>query len=321
MEEAKIVIIGAGPAGIATAVEAKGAGIDPVIVLEKREHICDTIVSLYHKGKMVSPVHRKMKVKPIGRLSFEAKTKEELLEWMQEIVEENSLDIRLSNEAKRVETAGDFFIVQTKRGLEIKAPIAVIAIGVFGRPVKPSYPIPKEVKGKVYFGLPKTPITGKKVLVVGGGNTAAETACFLSDNNSVDLSYRREKFFRINPSNICSLEEGSNAGKISLLLGTDIDSISAKDDKVLVHFKDGKAVEYDAIFYCLGGMTPKTFLERIGVEFDGKRPKIDQYGETNIPRLYLVGDTALVKGSIMAAFNTGKMAIDGILKKYKGLVT
>ncbi len=320
MEQAKIVVIGAGPAGIATAVEAKVAGIDNVVVLEKKGHICDTIVSLYHEGKRVDPVYRKMKVEPLGVLSFDTETREEFLERMKKVVEEYQLDIRFWNEAQKVQVLDDGFLVQTGGGLEIKAPICVVAIGVFGKPVKPTYPIPKEVKDKVFFALPKEPLKGKEVLVVGGGDTAAETACFLSNDNKVDLSYRREKFFRINPTNMCALEKCCDEGKVKLLMGTDIEGLEEKDGRVLVHFKDGQDRVYDAVFYCLGGMTPRTFLEGIGVEFDGNKPKVDYYGETNIPRLFLVGDLALLKGSIMAAFNTGKKTVEGILEKYGDLV-
>ncbi|OCC14371.1 Thioredoxin reductase [Dissulfuribacter thermophilus] len=320
MEQANLVIIGAGPAGIATAVEAKEVGIENVILLEKKGHICDTVVSLYHEGKRVDPVYRKVKVEPLGKLSFETECREEFLERMKKVVEDHKLDIRYWNEAQKIKILEDSFIVQTGGELEVKAPIVVVAIGVFGKPVKPSYPIPKEIKNKVFFALPKEPLKGKKILVVGGGDTAAETACFLSNDNSVDLSYRREKFFRINPTNMCSLEGCCDAGKINLLMGTDIEGLEGKGDRILVHFKDGKGQEYDAVFYCLGGMTPRTFLEGVGVEFEGNKPKIDEYGETNIPRLFLVGDLALLKGSIMAAFNTGKKTIDGIVKKYKDVV-
>ncbi len=320
MEQAKIVVVGAGPAGLATAVEAQEAGISPVVILEKKGAACDTIVSLYHEGKRVDPVFKKMKIDPIGKLSFDTETREEFLERMKKVIEDYKLDIRYWNEAQKIIEKDGMFHVYTGDNLQIQAPIVVIAIGVFGKPIKPSYPIPKEIKDKVFFALPKTPITGKKVLVVGGGDTAAETACFLSEHNDTSLSYRRAEFFRLNEINACNVKDCACKGTIKLMMGTDIESLEPQGDKVLVHFKDGKDIAYDAIFYCLGGMTPKTFLEGIGVEFDGKKPKVDEYGETNIPRLFLVGDLAADKGTIMAAFNSGKTVIDGILKKYGDLV-
>ena len=320
MEEAKLVVVGAGPAGLATAVEAKAAGISPVVVLEKKGAACDTIVSLYHEGKRVDPVFKKVKLDPIGKLSFDTETREEFLERMDRVIKEHDLDIRYWNEVQKVIEKDGIFHVYTGDNLHITAPVLVIAIGVFGKPIKPGYPIPKEVKDKVFFALPKEPIKGKKVLVVGGGDTAAETACFLSEHNETSLSYRRAEFFRLNDINACTIDDCACKGTINLMMGTDIDSLEPSGEQVLVNFKDGQKIAYDAVFYCLGGMTPKTFLEGIGVEFDGKRAKVDQYGETNIKRVFLAGDLVADKGTIMAAFNSGKTVVDGILARYADLV-
>ncbi len=320
MEEARIVVVGAGPAGIATAVEAKEEGIAPVVVLEKKGHPCDTVVSLYHKGKRVDPVFRKMKVEPIGRLSFDTETREEFLDRMDRVIREHDLDIRYRNEVQKIIPGEEGFKVLTGSGLELSAPMVVVAIGVFGKPVKPGYPIPKDVKDKVFFSLPPTPLKDKKVLVVGGGDSAAETACFLAGHNDVSLSYRRPEFFRLNPVNTETLGEFCDAGKINLMMATDIEAIEAQGEKVLVHFKDGEDLLFDAVFYCLGGTTPRAFLESIGVEFDGKRPRVDEFGETNVKRLFLAGDLVFEKGSIMAAFNSARKAVEGIKARYGHLV-
>lgn len=321
MEEAKILVIGAGPAGIATAVEAKAAGVSPAVVLEKTDHACDTIVSLFHEGKRVDPVYRKMKVEPAGRLSFDTETREEFLARIGRVIDENHLDIRYKNEARKIVMEDGMFTVLTSGGLEIKAMVLVIAIGIFGKPIKPGYPIVKEIKDKVFFSLPKTPVAGKKVLVVGGGDSAAEAACFLAGANDVKLSYRRPEFFRLNNINACNIKDFSANGKLSLMLATDIEGLEDAGDKgVGVHFKDGKNLVFDMVFYCLGGVTPRTFLESAGVEFNAERPSIDLYGETNVKKVFLAGDLMVEKGSIMAAFNSGKTIIDGILKSYGDIV-
>lgn len=320
MEQAKIVIVGAGPAGIATAVEAKEASIEPVIILEKKGHLCDTVVSLYHEGKRVDPVFRKVKVEPIGRLSFDTETREAFLDRMRRVAEEYALDVRFWKEVRKVVPADGAFEITTGDGLTVRSPIVVVAIGVFGKPVRPSYPIPAEVKDKVYFSLPKTPLAKRRVLVVGGGDTAAETACFLSCENDVTLSYRRPEFFRLNEMNLCSINECARKGKVNLMMGTDIDRLEPSGDGVNVVFKDGRSLTFDAVFYCLGGMTPRVFLEGTGVEYEGDRPKVDDAGETNIPGLFLAGDLLVEKGTIMAAFNSGKKVVDGILARYGSLV-
>jgi thioredoxin reductase (NADPH) len=320
MEQVKVAIIGAGPAGIATAVEAKEANIGPVMVLEKKGHICDTIESLYPAGKRVDPVHRKVKVEPIGKLSFDTESREAFLDRMKKVVRENDLDIRYQNGAQNVTQCEGNFCIRTGGGLEIQAPIVVIAIGIFGKPVKPRYPIPNAVRNKIYFSLPKTPIKKRKVLVVGGGNTAAEITYFLSEYNDVTLSYRRPEFFRLNEINIRNINECVHKGTINTMMATDIEGLGPQGDKVLVNFKDGRNIDYDTVFYCIGGMTPKEFLEKIGIKFDRNMAVTDEYGETNIPRLFLAGDLVARKGSIMAAFNSGKKVVDGILARYGNLL-
>ncbi|NDY43066.1 NAD(P)-binding domain-containing protein [Dissulfurirhabdus thermomarina] len=320
MEKAKIAVVGAGPAGIAVAVEAKVAGVAPVVVLEKKGEDCDTVVNLFHEGKRVDPVYRKVKVEPIGRLSFDTETREEFLARMDRVIEEYGLDIRYWNEVQKVVPGPGGFRVVTGGGLEVEAPVVVVAIGIFGKPVKPGYPIPKEVKDRVHFSMPKAPPEGEKILVVGGGDTAAETACFLCGTNDVTLSYRREKFFRLNETNACNLDECACTGKVSLKMPSNIQGLSADGDRVKVHFDDGSDETYDRVFYCLGGSTPQAFLEGIGVAFDGRRPKVDEAGETNIPGLFLAGDLMLEKGSIMGAFNSGKIVVDGILARYRDKV-
>jgi len=317
MEQMKMIVIGGGPAGIAMAVEAKEAGISPVVVLEKRAHACDTIVSLYHEGKRVDPVYRKVKVAPRGHLSFDTESREEFLARMQRIIDDHGLDMRYRQEVLKIAAADDgLFHVQTGAGLQLAAPIVVIAIGVFGKPVKPSYPLPKESRGRIHFSVPKEAPSNETLLVVGGGDSAAEAACFLSQKNKVTLSYRRPEFFRINDQNLCSVNQCCQVGRIDLKMGSDIEALLPAEEKVKVVFGGGEELLFDSVYYFLGGSTPQNFLESIGVEFGDGRPKVDDHGETNIPRLFLAGDLAAEKGSIMAAFNSAVRVREGVLAKY-----
>ncbi|OAG28746.1 NAD(P)-binding domain-containing protein [Thermodesulfatator autotrophicus] len=319
MEKAKIVVVGGGPAGIATAVEAKAAGIEPVIVLEKEERPCHTIQKYYHKGKRVDAVWQGQEVKPEGICRFETCTKEEFLELMEKYIKDYKIDLRTNQEVYKIEKTNDCFRVWAGKDTVIEAPIVVIAIGIFGKPVKPRYRIPKEVKDKVFFGTQTQCMLGaQKILVVGGGDSAAETACFLCDEAEIYLSYRRPQFFRINEQNLKELEKRVKAGKVKLLMNTDIESLSATpENKVKVRFKDGQEMVFDAVYYCLGGATPDNFLRAIGVEMEDNRPKVDEYFETNIPGLFLVGDLVFEKGSIMAAFNSAHQVVKGIKERYQ----
>jgi len=316
MEKAKLLVVGAGPAGIAASVEAKVAGIRNVIILEKTDHICDTMVRLYHKGKRVDPFFANKREEPLGVLSFDVESREEFLTRMNKVVADYSLDIRFRHDVRRIIKKNDYFEAHAANNNFFDTPVSIIAIGIFGAPRKPSYEIPKEVRDKVFFGMPlETPKT-KKALVVGGGNTAVEAACFLCGENEVCLSYRRPQFFRPNPVNLCTLEGKCKEGLIELLLDTDIESIETEGDQVKANFKDGRRMSFDTIYYCLGGSTPQSFLQSIGVKVKGRRAAVSQDGETNIKGLFAVGDLAAEKGNIMGAFNSAKLTVNGILQKY-----
>ena len=319
MEKAKIAVIGAGPAGIAVGVEARVKGISPVVIFEKGETFCDTIQRLYRPGKRVDAVFRKMKVEPLGVCSFETESKEEFLQRMEKYIKEYQLDIRYKKEINALEKTDGGYRLRAGSEWVVEAPLVVIAIGIFGKPRKPDYPIPKEVRDRVFFEATERP-EGGRVLVVGGGDTAAETACFLCETCEVYLSYRRPKFFRINPVNLENLEKKVQEGRVKLLMNTDIDHLEPDPEGVKVVFKDGREMVFERIYYCLGGSTPAGFLRSIGVEFADGRPKIDRYYETNLPGVFLAGDIALEKGSIMAAFNTAHIVVERILEKYGELV-
>jgi len=321
MEKAKIVVIGAGPAGLAVGVEAKAQNISPVLIFEKGETFCETIQRLYRPGKRVDAVYRKMVVEPEGICRFETETKEAFLKRMAQYIEEYELDIRYRSEVNALEKANGTYKVRVGSEFVAEAPIVVIAIGIFGKPRKPDYPIPKEVRERVFFEAPCECPQAGRVLVVGGGDTAAETACFLCEGcDEVYLSYRRPKFFRINPVNLENLEKKAQEGRVKLMLNTDIDHLEPDPAGVKVVFKDGNTMVYDRIYYCLGGSTPAGFLRNIGVAFQDGGPVIDEYYETNLPGVFLAGDIALGKGSIMAAFNTAHRVVERIVEKYGDLV-
>jgi len=317
MKEVKLCIIGAGPAGIAGGIEAKANKIEPVVILEKAPHVCNTIEKYYKPGKRVDAEYRGLESKPLGICSFETETKEDFLKRIYKWIEEWKLDIHLNSEVTGIKKINKKYEIYVKGDPKFQTDFVIIAIGIFGRPRKPSYPIPKEIKDKVFFEPPLEYPEAEKVLVVGGGNTAAEVACFLCEKAKVFMSYRRPQFFRINPTNLEILENKVKENKITLLLNTDIEKVEPYNNKVKVYYKDGKEDIYDYIFYCLGGTSPRKFLESVGIEFDEEgNPKIDEFYETNLPGVFLAGDIAVKKGNIMSAFNTAHIVIKRIKEKY-----
>jgi thioredoxin reductase len=115
---------------------------------------------------------------------------------------------------------------------------------------------------------------GQHVLVVGGGDSALEAAIALSEQAdvTVQLSYRGDTFNRVKTKNREALEQAVSAGRLELLLGTQIEAIEAQN----VRLRLGAEVlerANDAVIVCAGGVLPTDMLKQIGIAFETK------YGE------------------------------------------
>ncbi|MFA6756555.1 MAG: NAD(P)-binding domain-containing protein, partial [Sulfurospirillaceae bacterium] len=146
---------------------------------------------------------------------------------------------------------------------------------------------------------------GEKILVVGGGNTAAEYAIELSRINTVTLNYRKASFTRLNEVNKKQLLEYDGQELLRLRLGIDITALENESGQVKVYYDDGNFTIYDRVVYAIGGTTPIEFLKKCGVTFDeSNSPIFDENYETEVPGLYLSGDIAAKDGgSIALALN------------------
>lgn len=314
MKHLSVGIIGAGPAGIAAGIECKVKGIYNVLLFEKGAKFCSTIRRLYPAGKRVDKEYKGITVINESICSFETETKEEFLQRMKKYIQDYDLQIEYNLEINGLERMGEIYTLKAGTFHVAEANMVIIATGVFDRPKKPSYPIPEEIKNRVFFELPKELPEGEKILIVGGGNTAAELACLLAGKCDVYLSYRRQQFFRINEKNLRELERRKD--DINFFLGTEIKALEAENNIIKVIFHDGHTETFSKIFYCLGGSTPKNFLQKMGINFENNSPSIDEFGESNLEKVFLVGDIAVKKGSIMYAFNSAHKAVKRIFEKY-----
>lgn len=301
-----IAIIGGGPGGIASAVESMILGIKDVILFEKGEGHSTTIRKFYKDKKRVDKDYKGQKVELNGNIYFCDGTKESTLDLFDKIIQENGFEAQFQTEVESIEKQGDYFVVHTAKNTTIKAKFIIISIGKMGQPNKPSYPIPTSIKNLVNFNA-NSCVDGEKILVVGGGNSAVEYACVLSESNPVTLNYRRKEFSRINEANQESLSACFENGKIEPKLGIDIQSLEDKEGKVQVNFTDNTSAIYDRVVYAIGGMAPVDFLRKCGVELDADGvPLIDDKHQSSIQGIYIAGDILYKNGgSIAAALNHG----------------
>ncbi|HJW72112.1 MAG TPA: NAD(P)-binding domain-containing protein [Geothrix sp.] len=308
-----LLIVGAGPAGIATAVEARRAGIGRVLILEKGPRHSFSIEKLYTPGKRVDKVYLGQAVECEGSVCIVDGTRETVLETLEGFVRDYGLDIWNETEVTQIVPleAGGFKVVDQHGTVHLTRTV-VIAIGVFGRPTKPDYPLPASLKTRIHFDLTKPIPAGESVLVVGGGNTALEYVAFLYSDHPVTLAYRGEAFAKANEVNRRIVADLAAAHKVDVWFSADIASIQGTEDPTVLEatFKDGRKARFQHVLYALGGNTPEGFLRQAGIEIDGRHPVVDHRFGSEVSGLFLAGDlVAQGKGSIVKAFNTGKTVV------------
>jgi thioredoxin reductase/ferredoxin len=293
-DELDLVIVGAGPAGIACSLRAKELGLT-YTTLEQDE--LGGTVAKYPRRKLVmtQPVDLPL----VGRLSRTSYSKEELIELWQRVEVEHELAIDRGQQFQRVEQlANGSLRVHTQTG-HVDARSVVLALGRRGTPRK--LDVPGEDSNKVSYSLLDAhSYQGRRILVVGGGDSAVEAALGLAEQpgNQVSISYRKEAFFRLKSRNEAHVEEALRAGRLRALLGSRVLSIGS--DSVSLQLADGERIELanDEVFVFAGGTPPTEVLEASGVSFDPEQreqpaPLADQ-GTGLVPALWVALTLALL---------------------------
>jgi len=311
-----IVIIGGGPGGIGTAIEAKVLGLDKILLLEKSNNHSDTIRKFYKDNKRVDKNWQGQIIEIEGNVPFADGTKESTLDFFDEMIDNHKIDSHFNCEVDKITKDKDgIFTIRSSKG-EFKAKNVVIAIGRMGKPNKPSYKIPPSIRKRVNFNLDSCG-KGEKILIVGGGDSATEYAVELGKSNDVTLNYRRDELTRPNPTNKKLIQEAFDNGTVKPKLGVDIDSLESEHGLVKVNFKDGTSEVYDRVIYAIGGTTPIDFLKSANLELDSKgEPIIKDNLESSVDGIYIAGDIAFKSGgSIAIALNHGYRIVKDIISK------
>ncbi len=322
MKTYDLIVIGAGPAGISMAAEAVSGGIskEKVLIIEKAQEHSWIIRKYYPEEKLVTANYKGRDAVCSGVLCLSDSSKKETLSLLDQTIRDFGLQVNYQEEVQALKKESDHFILSTNKGT-YESRVVVVAVGVMGRPNKPDYEIPSEIKSKIFFDISSPQLEGSSVLVVGGGDSASEYAQYLVQKGAwVDFSYRGAEFKRMNPINRESLMELGKQGRVELFLETNIEKLTANREKVFVTFKDRSDLNrsYDFIIYALGGSTPENFMSLLGIEFEGGKPRLTEGLETSVPGLFLVGDLSAGRsgGSIISAFNSSHVAMAKICKSY-----
>lgn len=290
-----LVIIGAGPAGLSAASKAHALGLD-VLVIERG--LVGATIHEYPIGKPLFSTADEIELVPGGLVPHGSKpTREELLTHYTRFVVDSGIPVRTNEAVHSVTPVGGVFEIATSNGL-VRSRTVLVATGING--FRKRLEVPGESPERVTYRFVEAyPYAGKRVLVVGSGNSAAETALYLEEVGArITLAMRRPGFGR-DPATgkpeikwwvADPLRERIGAGRLTVLFDAVVREVTPADAIVSVGGAD-ITVACDAIFALLGTEPDLSLLDGAGVRIDADGvPSYDPGTfETNVPGLYVAG--------------------------------
>ena len=260
-----VVIVGCGPAGVSAGLAALQHKLRYKIV-EQEDNLGGAVYH-YPRRKLVMNVDLKLALVP--PVKFGEVQKEALLKFWLDVVHKTGLQISFRERMVGIDRDNGGFVVRTDQG-QYTTRNVLLALGRRGTPRK--LEVPGEESPKVVYRLiDPVQYAGQAVLVVGGGDSALEAAIVLSQQEGTDvtLSYRSAAFSRVKPKNRTLLEEQQKAGRLRVLLNSQVLSITKEHveiDNNGVH----ERLRNDDVIVCAGGLLPIPLLKEIGLEFETK---------------------------------------------------
>ena len=294
MDTYDIICIGAGPTGLATAIEAKRAGMRPLVI--DKACLCN---SIFHY-----PVNMVFFTTPelleIGDLPLvcaaEKPTRVEALKYYRKAAEHDALELRLYELVVRVDGQDENFTVVTKteKGTEQKYRSRKIAVATGYYDLPNQLGVPGEDLSHVshYYSEPHE-YWNQDVVVIGGKNSSAEAALDLYRNGArVTLVHRNKELgatikYWVRPD----IENRIKAGQVKALFETRVKRIT--NEEVLVENGAGqKRLPARRVFALTGYHPDFTFIESLGVRLDpeSRKPALDPNTlESNVAGIHLAG--------------------------------
>ncbi|HEU5162561.1 MAG TPA: NAD(P)-binding domain-containing protein, partial [Thermoanaerobaculia bacterium] len=294
-----LIVVGAGPAGLAAASHAHDCG-SSYVLLEKSDHLSDTIFC-YQARKYVMAEPAPIPLR--GAIPFAAGSRESILEAWNDHAQQKGLRVELSKDVRAIERNGAGFRVRTADGATYAGRNVVLGMGTQGSQRKPNVP-GEDLPHVEYRLVDPDAYADRDILVVGAGDSAIEIALALADANRVALVVRSPEILRAKESLTREVLTRAGNGSLTVYYSTTLRAIHP--DVVDLNVR-GEVVRVPAnhIFLKLGADPPRKFFESVGIAYTGPgadaAPVLSQNYETSVPGLFLIGAASgrdLIKSSM-----------------------
>jgi thioredoxin reductase len=202
-----------------------------------------------------------------GKFKKTELSKEELIAFWQKVLQRADFKLRQGEKVEDIKKGEDGIFTVTTPKAQYRAQAVILALGKSGSPRKLG--VKGEELPKVMYRLIEADhYINKKILVIGGGDSAVEAAMGLGHQvgNQVTLSYRQETFGRIKERNAQRIQESIRKGKVKVVLKSK--PVEFKEQSVILDV-DGKREEIpnEFVWIFAGGEPPTAFLKKVGIGF------------------------------------------------------
>lgn len=265
-----LLIIGAGPAGIAASLRAIQHKLK-YLTLE-RDEIGGTVAK-YPRQKLVmtSPVEFPM----YGKFKKTELSKENLLAFWDKVLHRADFKVRTGQRVEDIKRGPDGIFTVTSQDSQYRSHAVILALGRTGTPRKLG--VKGEDLSKVMYRLIEADhYINKRILVVGGGDSAVEAAMGLAHQvgNKVTLSYRQPQFSRIKERNSTRIADCMKSGKVEVVFSSN--PVEFKEESVILEVEGTtREIPNDFVWIFAGGTPPNDFLKKIGVGFGARDMTMD----------------------------------------------
>jgi thioredoxin reductase (NADPH) len=229
-------------------------------------------------------------------------------------------DIRLEEQVQELTATDEGFILSTDRNqYPTKAVVIAGGKGAFSPRILecPGY---AELLGKgvTYHVKDPSAYAGKRVLLVGGGDSAVDWALGLKDQTERLVLIHRRAGFRAHAHSMAQLQDAVDAGEVELLTYREVREIHGEDGVCAATIFDNRTdaeetLDVDAVIALIGFRPDLGPIGSWGLELEKNTIKVDQSMETNIPGVFAAGDIATYHGKlelIASGFHEAAIAVN-----------